>query len=51
MTSVNLVKFTRVIGKCKDCPSACNLYESGWNIPDECRFAKATEEEYEKEIW
>ena len=27
-----------IIGRCKDCPAPCEYYESGWNIPDECKW-------------
>jgi hypothetical protein len=43
---MNYRKITMVIGRCKDCLNQCELYQGGWNIPDDCLLDKATEYEY-----
>jgi hypothetical protein len=43
----NYRKITMIIARCKDCLNQCELYESGWSIPDDCPLEKLTKEEYE----
>jgi hypothetical protein len=43
---MNYRKTTMVIGRCKDCWNQCELYQDGWNIPDDCPLEKSTKEEY-----